>query len=404
MGLYRMTPPPSARMGALWTLGCVGEIGVVEYGAMGHMLYQSVLLERLGGAQKADIISTHIDEQDIATGRTRRLAAGLDALIENSHPKAVILLPSIIPAVIGIDLAAVSGELQGRHPGIQLLTLPLTRLAAHANQGVEQALLLMAEHFPKLQGEPVPLTYNLLGVCPDRYNFDADAKEVRRLLYGAFGARCLCGFSAGASVSGMQAMGAAQVNVVLRREALLAAQALKKRLGTPYICPNLYGLAGINAMLRDLAPFFEREPDAEFIREEQVQAESMRKAAKPLLSRYGMRAAKVSLGGPADVVKGLRAFLQDDLGIRIGLCWCDDPGQAEDGLPFIPEDELMEAMETDDSALLLADGEWTRRLDGHRPALQIAHPSPGRKLLYPYAPFVGIRGVINLLCQLTERL
>ena len=112
MGLYRMTPPPSARMGALWTLGGVKGLGVVEYGAMGHMLYQSVVFGRLGAALRADIASTHIDEQDIATGRTRRLEQGVESLISRSRPGAVVLLPSIIPAVIGVDLDAVRDELQ----------------------------------------------------------------------------------------------------------------------------------------------------------------------------------------------------------------------------------------------------------------------------------------------------
>ena len=78
-------------------------------------------------------------------------------------------------------------------------------------------------------------TFNVLGTCPDLFNFGADLLEVERMMKGAFGMEAVCRLSSACSVTDIRRIGAAHVNLVIRREGIPAAEYLKKTFGIPAV-------------------------------------------------------------------------------------------------------------------------------------------------------------------------
>lgn len=398
MGLHRFKPPPSGRMGALWTLATIRDAAVVEFGCMGHMLYSGVTLKRAGVHDGCRFYSTHLDETDIALGGTDRLRHTLSHVVAHDRPRVIFLLPSAIPEVIGVDLPALAQELQPDYPGVRLVPLGHGGFDIHQHRGIEEALLLLAQTLPlDIPRTPRP-TFNLVGSCADLFRFQADAAEIVRLLQGAFGLEPLCILTSDTSLAAIESLGGAHINLVLRREGEPAARHLHERFGTPWHAGRPYGVEGTARWLDAVARLLGTAPDTAFLQSERDLA---RRRLAPVMPAFRHRARShpeevtLSLGGHADVVRGIRGYACGELSFPAGACWCDCPAMATDDIPWFSEDEWTRAIEQKPSGLLMASGEaldWA----GRERDLQISNPDT-RWRLHPHEPpLVGFRGAVHL--------
>ena len=285
MGLHRFKPMPSGRMGIFWTLAPIKEAAVVEFGCMGHNLYSGSALKR-GGIYEgygASLYTTYIDETDISLGDTSRLDATISHVIESEHPRVIFLQPSAVPEVIGTDMTAISNIMQPKFPGVRLIPMGHGSFDITPHRGVSEALLTLVNTIPAdianaaapasthSHAAPQP-TYNIIGSCPDIFRYHADAGEVIRLMRGAFGMDACCVLSSGASVSDIENMGAASVNLVIRQEGVAAAKALQERFGTPYVYGRPYGIKGTSRWLGEVGEALASAPDGAFISSEEALA------------------------------------------------------------------------------------------------------------------------------------
>ena len=184
MGLYRFKPMPSGRMGIFWTVSSIREAAVVEFGCMGHNLYSGSLLRQSGiyEGYGAPLYTTYIDETDIAMGQTYRLEATLRRVVDTDHPKVVFLQPSAVPEVIGMDMYAIANLLAEEFPETKLVPLGHGSFAISQHKGVEEALLAIVKALAKDVPRTETPTYNVLGTCPDLFNFGADLAEIERMI------------------------------------------------------------------------------------------------------------------------------------------------------------------------------------------------------------------------------
>lgn len=397
MGLYRFKPPMSGRMGTLWTLSSIREAALVEYGCMGHMLYGRVFLNRASVSQGCKLYSTHIDEADISLGDTTRLDKTIAEVIKNDHPKVIFLLPSAVPTVIGTDLPALCKELQPSYPDVRLLPFGGGGFDVLWHQGVSQALALLVRELTREVEKASQPTFNIIGSCADMFRFSADAQEIVRLMEGAFGMKAQCILTSDTSIGEIQQMGAAHINLVIRREGEAAAKLLQERFGTPYLLGRPYGIEGTGKWLRDVQAMCAQPLEEAFIAREVADIKSRLIPAMPMFThmiRSHPEDITVSLGGHADVVRGILGYVKE-LSLNKGTCWCDCQDMASEEIPYLSEDEWSRAIASQPKGLLMASGEAIKWA-GRNLSLQIANPDI-RWRLSPYeAPFVGYRGAVNL--------
>ena len=401
MGLYRFKPMPSGRMGIFWTVAPIKESAVVEFGCMGHNLYSGGLL-RQGGIFEgygAPLYTTYIDETDIAMGQTYRLEATLRRVVDTDRPEVVFLQPSAVPEVIGMDMFAIANLLADEFPETKLVPLGHGSFAISQHKGVEEALTAivkaLAEDVPRT-GRP---TYNVLGTCPDLFNFGADLAEIERMMQGAFGIEAVCRLSSACSVTDIRRIGAAHVNLVIRREGIAAAEYLKSRFGTPYIYARPYGIRGTTRWLRQVGETLGREPSAEFIAAEEAllygQIDRPYRTLQTNAWSYPEEAV-LTIGGHYDVVKGIREFAVGEMPLKNGVCWCDCPEMGDGEIPFFPEEKWIPVVESHEKGYLMFSGEALKWF-GKNTDLQIANPDIKWRL-HPYdPPLTGYRGAAQLV-------
>ncbi len=399
MGLHRFKPLPSGRMGTLWTLATIHGAALVEFGCMGHMLYSGVTLKHAAVHDGCRLYSTHIDETDIALGDTTRLNHTIANVVKQNNPKVIFLLPSSIPEVIGTDLPALCRELQQDYPDVRLLPFGYGGFDVIKHRGVQEALLLLVKALPiDIEKTPQP-TFNIIGSCADLFRFQADAAEIVRIMEGTFGMKAVSVMTSDTSVEDIEKMGSAHINLVIRREGEAAAKHLEKRFGTPYLLGRPYGIEGTINWLEKVAQISGLTMDSAFVKEERGVSRSRLIPVMPAL-RHLVRShpeeATLSLGGHADVVKGILSFGLEELSLIKGTCWCDSPAMGSDDIPYFTENEWAPVVEQHQRGLLMTSGEaleWT----GRSSDMQISNPDTKWRL-HPYEPpFVGFRGAVHLV-------
>lgn len=398
MGLHRFRPLPSGRMGTLWTLASVRQAALLEFGCMGHMLYGHSALGRGGVPEECKLYSTHIDEADIALGGTERISRAIAHIIQRDRPPVIFLLPSSVPEMIGTDLPAICEELQGEYPDTLIIPFGYGGFNIGQHRGVQEALLTLARKLP-VETEPTPMpTFNLIGSCADLFRFQADAQEVVRLMEGAFGMKPVCIMTSDTSVEQLQQMGGAHINLVLRREGEPAAKHLRKRFGTPYLMARPYGIQGTAKWLEQISGLLQVIPNLEFINGQMAE---IRKCLTPAggLIQYSVQTqpeeVRLSVGGHADVVKGILSFGCGELSLPQGACWCDSQEMADDDLPYFSEEQWVRHVSDQKNGFLMASGEildWA----GRNTELQISNPDVKWRLNPYESPFVGFRGALQL--------
>ena len=401
MGLYRFKPMPSGRMGIFWTVSSIRESAVVEFGCMGHNLYSGGLLRQSGiyEGYGAPLYTTYIDETDIAMGQTYRLEATLRRVVDTDRPKVVFLQPSAVPEVIGMDMYAIANLLTDEFPETKLVPLGHGSFAISQHKGVEEALTAVV----KALAEDVPRTeipsYNVLGTCPDLFNFGADLLEIERMMRGAFGMEAVCRLSSACSVTDIRRIGAAHVNIVIRREGIPAAEYLRKRFGTPFVFARPYGVRATSEWLRRVGEALGTTPSAEFISSEEtlirLQTDQPYRTLDSNAWSYPDEAV-LTIGGHYDVVRGIRDYAVKELPLRPGVCWCDCPEMGDDDIPYFPEEKWIPVVESHEKGYLMFSGEALRWF-GKNTDLQIANPDIKWRL-HPYdPPLVGYRGAVQLV-------
>ena len=401
MGLHRFKPMPSGRMGIFWTLSGIKEAAIVEFGCMGHNIYSGGDLRRAGIYEGfgAPIYTTYIDETDISLGDTSRLDATVRQVIANDNPKVIFLQPSAVPEVIGTDLFAVANEMQEDFPETRILPIGHGSFAISQHKGVEEALSALAKALPLETEQSQVSTYNIIGSCPDLLRYSADACEIVRIMKGAFNIEPCCILSSDTDISSIEKMGSAHVNLVIRREGIQAAKILEKRFGTPYVIGRPYGIEATSKWLAYIGEAFGEEPDNRFMSEERdlalMQIDSAYDTLEGNAWSYPSEAV-VSLGGHADVVKGILDFATIEMPLKRGIVWCDCPEMGTEDIPYFSEEQWIPVVKNHNKGYLMFSGEalkWARK----NIQLQISNPDIVWRI-HPYEPpFMGYRGAVHLV-------
>lgn len=174
---------------------------------------------------------------------------------------------------------------------------------------------------------------------------------------------------------------------------------MKNRFATPYLLGRPYGIEGTIRWINKVSEISGLVPNFNFIQLEKEKVMNQMAPAIPILKhiiRDHSDISTISIGGHADVVRGVIEYAEKELNLIKGTCWCDCPSMKSEEIPYFEEDEWVQSIQSNRKGILMGSGEslkWANR----SLELQISNPDIKWRLNPYESPFVGFYGAINLV-------
>ena len=396
MPLYKIMPPPSQRMGMLWTLAGVKDIAVIDYGPEGTLAYFYHSLAYLGASPFARMYTISTKEEEIIFGKTERLRLAIKRIAKQYAPKVIFVSQSPVSEIIGDDIEALCAKVELEIDS-KVVCLPNGGITLGSDRGVELSLELLVKTLCKEPTRPIDkVSYNIIGSCFDDFNFQADTGEIKRMMKSYFGFDACCVLSSDCCSESIQKMTRAQLNIVTRREGLAAALFLKEQFSMPYVYGKPYGVSQTFQWVNTISEIISCKPKTEFTKE----MDGAKRQIDEVKSFTKNKTA--AIGGSYDTVKGLQEMLQTEFGMKT-IAWLDTVTNDNGNLPFFNEEQRFAAGQNAD--LLLADGFTIEGISEKKElsTYQISNPGPHiSPFQSPLCGFNGIGTIIRFLCSNTK--
>lgn len=401
MSLCRYLPVPSDRMAVMWTLLTVGDAVVLEYGPAGTTHYCVSLFGAMGISPDQSLFTTHMSEDDVIMGDVRRLEEAIVELDKGYRPKVIFVIASAVTAVIGTDLVGVCNYMQ-QQVDARLIALENGGFKGDYTVGLRQVYRLLVKQLAGQKQGLLPGRYNVLGASASSYRIRSDLREIEDLLSRSFGLSRHTALGVDTSLQQLAAMGGAQLNIVLRAEALPAAEWLKQQFGTPYVYGVPYGYQGTEQWLEQIASVLER-PIARSVRDQLGQRQSQTAAFRMYATMYRNRPhpPAAAIIGDYDLLQGL-AGLCRELDICPDLLIC--PHTLKDITDcdpivrhFATEKEQITALRQLQYHLVLGDDVSLYLCDRTNTGLCVSFPLVSHVQIAEHLPLMGIRGTDYIL-------
>lgn len=405
MSLFRYYPLPSDRMGTLWTLCSIKDACIIEYGPSGNTSFAIEGLRSLNAKLRANVFTTHIDENDMVLGINDNLIYAIKEVDEKYNPNIIFILASSLAAVTGIDIIGICNEMQ-KHVQARLIPADQGGYLGDYTYGIRNTLKLLCLNVVENRARKYGRVekYNIIGSQIDYYNYRADTKEIKRQLSGYFGFECNAVLTSESSMREICKAGEADFNIVMRSEGLDAAEVLWERFEQPFVFGRPYGVKATVDFLRAVSKITGKRID-----EHKLQNEIMvcKKNIFTLKKQFNKHKLRFLLSGNYDLVLGFEEFLKE-LGVEntfkiinhklSGKKYFGYDDNA-DGIKVNPSEEevinylseLKPNMVFGDATLL----EMAEQRDNvYR--YQISNPNRRQFRFYDGTPFIGFNGVMYL--------
>jgi nitrogenase molybdenum-iron protein alpha/beta subunit len=331
-------------------------------------------------------------------GDVRRMDKAIDDIVKEGLATNIFLMSSTVSSVIGIDLEAYCYIYREKYPQINFIYISNDGFKGDWTLGVKNVLETLVAHIPKEVNRSEEFTYNIIGACADDYNYEADCMEIDRIMKAGFNGENICTLTSNTSINEIENMGAAHLNIVMRSEGEEAAKVLERNFGTPYVIGRPYGLKGTLEWIKKIEEAAKISINKEFVEnEEKLLKEKIDEAL--LVSKN----SSVCLSGHYDVVRSIRDFVRDEIGININNIWCSSPSLSTEEVPFYEERIWEEIILKGDYDILMGNGVVTNIGKENCNKLQIDLPnlvySRGEQVDNPYVGFKGTLCILNKLIK-----
>ena len=401
MSLVRFLPTPSDRMGIIWSLLAVQGAIVLEYGPAGTTHYSMGLYGGLGLRFQNRLFTTHMSEDDVVMGDVTRLEEALIELDKNYAPKVIFVVASSVTAVIGTDIKGVCRYMQNEVKA-KLVAFEQGGFRGDYSVGLAETYKLLVKNLPKKDVAQEKGVYNIIGASAWRYRMASDIWEVKSLLSEALGLSCNACLCCDTSVEELQALGKAQVNIVLGSEGLAAAKLLEEKFGTPYVYAVPYGYSGTATFLESVGEAVGEVPSPLVLMRLRMKEKGM-----SMLSMFAMmgggKTKQAVVKGDYDLVQGVSAFLEQ-AGISVVHKMCAHSLKAiaepaADVEAYAEEGEWLQEIRELRDTLLFADDVALTQADASNMKVLISAPFFGG-VVATHLPFMGEKGADFLLEQI----
>ena len=401
MSLVRFLPTPSDRMGIIWSLLAVQGAIVLEYGPAGTTHYSMGLYGGLGLRFQNRLFTTHMSEDDVVMGDVTRLEEALVELDKNYAPKVIFVVASSVTAVIGTDIKGVCRYMQNEVKA-KLVAFEQGGFRGDYSVGLAETYKLLVRNLPQKGVAQEKGVYNIIGASAWRYRMASDIWEVKCLLSEALGLSCNACLCCDTSVEELQALGKAQVNIVLGNEGLAAAQYLEEKFGTPYVYAAPYGYSGTVRFLESVGEAIGEMPQPLVLMRLRMKEKGM-----SMLSMFAMmgggKTKQAVVKGDYDLVQGVSAFLEQ-AGIRVVHKMCAHSLKAiaepaSDVESYAEEGEWLQQIRDLRATLIFADDVALAQADASNMKVLISAPFMNG-VVATHLPFMGEKGADFLLEQI----
>ncbi|CEJ72860.1 nitrogenase iron-molybdenum cofactor biosynthesis protein NifE [[Clostridium] sordellii] len=395
MEAYKYFPVANDRMGIIWTLSSIKDACIVEFGPAGTTHYAIEGIGSLNGEDEAKVYSTHMDQSDVTFGKYERLEKAILEIDKNISPKYIFVMASSISSIIGADIISVCDTLKDL-TNAKLIPITTGGLKDDYNTGVEYALELLACEIVKDNNIDIN-KYNILGANIDKYNYLSDVKEVERIMNNLFDKKLNTTFTANTSIDEIEEASKASLNIVIRKEALKAAEYMKEKYNIPYIYKNLYGLKNTIKFIESIKAI-----DGYILNEVRYNEEInfVKKNMFSIKRKFYFydKTKDCAVFGDYDTVIGISDML-NEFGFNVDRkeilykTNCED----EDVLISTSELDRMKYLKDKELLMLLGDGPSLDMVHNSKLDLQVSNPNLEKINIYPYTPFVGFRGCLYIM-------
>lgn len=401
MSLVRFLPTPSDRMGIIWSLLAVQGAIVLEYGPAGTTHYSMGLYGGLGLRFQNRLFTTHMSEDDVVMGDVTRLEEALVELDKNYAPKVIFVVASSVTAVIGTDIKGVCRYMQNEVKA-KLVAFEQGGFRGDYSVGLAETYKLLVRNLPQKGVAQEKGLYNIIGASAWRYRMASDIWEVKSLLSEALGLSCNACLCCDTSVEELQAMGKAQVNIVLGNEGLAAAQYLEEKFGTPYVYAAPYGYSGTVRFLESVGEAIGELPQPLVLMRLRMKEKGM-----SMLSMFAMmgggKTKQAVVKGDYDLVQGVSAFLEQ-AGISVVHKMCAHSLKAiaepaADVEAYAEEGEWLQQIRDLRATLIFADDVALTQAEASNMKVLISAPFMNG-VVATHLPFMGEKGADFLLEQI----
>lgn len=308
MSLCRFYPTPSDRMAIIWSLMPIEDAIVLEYGPAGTTHFGGGLYSSLGLELGRSLFTTHISEDDVIMGDVSRLENAILEIDEAYHPKIIFVVAAAVIAVIGTDIAGVCHYMQEK-VNARLISFEEGGFRGDYTVGLRSVYRMLTRELvqPTAKREK---TYNIIGASAGSYRVRSDVWELQNLMREAFGYECGCVMGLECSVDDLTVMGGAELNLVIRTEALEAAEILKNKCGTDYCYGTPYGYTGTLNWLSEISKLIGKEISQSLIKRLKSKSMRLTPMGGPMgMGMMGQAKAKASVQGDYDTLIGIRQAL-----------------------------------------------------------------------------------------------
>lgn len=315
MSLVRFLSTPSDRMGIIWSLLAVQGAIVLEYGPAGTTHYSMGLYGGLGLRFQNRLFTTHMSEDDVVMGDVSRLEDAIVELDKSYAPKVIFVVASSVTAVIGTDIKGVCRYMQNEVKA-KLIAFEQGGFRGDYSVGLVETYKLLVKNLPQKDAQIQKGVYNIIGASAWRYRMASDIIEVKSLLKEALGLECNACLCCDTTVEELQAMGKAQVNVVLGNEGLAAAKLLQEKFGTPYVYAAPYGYSGTVQFLEQVGEAIGKAANPLVLMRIKMKEKGMAMLGMFAMMGGGRVRPAAVIKGDYDLVKGVSTFLEQ-AGIKV---------------------------------------------------------------------------------------
>lgn len=251
MSLTRYLPPPSDRMGILWTLLQIKDSIVLEYGTQGTTAYAMKTFNMLNFDISDRLFVTGLDENSVVMGSTDSLEEKILQLDKKYSPKVIFVMASSVSSVIGADVKGVCSYMQNQVKS-KIITFTQGGFSGDFSSGINSCYTDLISNL-STEKYDIENCYNIIGVSAITSHSENDVLAINSLINKYFNLSPNAILSLDTNIEKIEKMSKAKINIVLSYEGLESAKLLKERFNTPYIYGLPIGATSTNNWLLEIS-------------------------------------------------------------------------------------------------------------------------------------------------------
>lgn len=404
MSLQRLYPSPSDRMAIIWSLMPIKDAVVLEYGPSGTTHFGAGIYSSFGLEPGRSLFTTHISEDDVVMGDVSRLEQAILEIDQAYQPKIIFIVASAVIAVIGTDIEGVCRYMQQK-VNARLISFEEGGFRGDYTYGLRAAYRILAKELVLPPTKKEEKTYNILGASAGSYRIRSDVWEITQLMQEAFGWKCKWTMGLESKTSDMEAAGNAALNLVLRHEAIEAAEILKEKCGVSYYYGCPYGYEGTLNWLKGISKYIGQEINQELVERLEEKIVAITPIGGPMATMRRKRPL-ATVQGDYDTLLGMKQVLYE-LGVEAEHLICShsikDFGEENAAVVFYPKEKTrIDIFKSLNEQWCLGSDDMIDYCQASNFFTQISSPFISKSQVANHLPFMGEKGM-DMLLELKRR-